>query len=119
MLIVVFMKYLDFPIRFFWAMRGCSRRLDDDSNSNTVDSPASTTSLLTRYSYGAILLSPLVSLAVELRADALLLDDNESVNENTSSSSSPVLMTCVIGVVNIFASWMVAWAFIRFVPGVG
>lgn len=73
---------------------------------------------LPRYSYAAFLLHPLVSLGIELAVESLMgcrTEDHRSYHGLWSLLGS-VLLTLVVGVVNVFASWTAAWCFVSFVP---
>lgn len=75
---------------------------------------------LPRYSYGAFLIHPLISLAFELVFESIM--DCQGADRSFHSLwalSGPVVMTLVVGVVNVFTSWIAAWVFITTIPYVG
>lgn len=127
-LIAACTTHLNFPIRIWRSTNRRHSNMDDLMEESTTDGSnndrnTTTPSLLThshkninfhllpRYSYGVILLHPLVSLSVELGLNVLLAG-----SVNSCPKANPILMTCLSGTINVFLSFLVAWAAIRFIP---
>ena len=74
---------------------------------------------LPRYSYGAFLLHPPVSLGIELALESFMgcqAGDRRSHRHGFWPLFGPMLMTLVVGLVNILASWTAAWSLLSTVP---
>ena len=73
---------------------------------------------LPRYAYGAFLLHPLVSLAVELPLESFMgcRVGNHRSNSGLHAILGPALGTLVVGMVNIIATWTVAWLLLSAFP---
>ena len=76
---------------------------------------------LPRYSYGAFLLHPPVSVGVELAVESLMgcRAEHHRAQHGIWSLFGPVLLTLGVGLVNVIASWIAAWCFLSAVPLVG
>lgn len=80
---------------------------------------------LPRYAYATFLLHPLVSTAVHLLAQKLVLTpwlDCRALGgrgESWWAFSTPALVTAAVGTVNVLASWAAGVALVEGVPGVG
>jgi hypothetical protein len=73
---------------------------------------------LPRYSYGAYLLHPLISVAIELAVEALMGCPSryQDSRDGFWPIFGPVLMTVVIGPMNIVATWIAAWGLVSTIP---
>lgn len=75
---------------------------------------------LSRYSYAAFLMHPLVSLVVELAVESVMDCGGEGGGlYGRWGWAGPVILTLVVGLVNVSASWIAAWVVISRVPYVG
>jgi hypothetical protein len=73
---------------------------------------------LPRYSYGAFLLHPPVSLGIELALESFMgcQAGDYRIHRGLWPLFGPVLVTLVVGVMNILASWTAAWIFLSTAP---
>jgi hypothetical protein len=73
---------------------------------------------LPRYSYGAYLLHPLTSVAIEITVEALMGCPTayQASRHKFWPLFGPVLMTIVVGFINIVATWIAAWGFVSKIP---
>jgi acyltransferase-like protein len=73
---------------------------------------------LPRYSYGAYLLHPLTSVAIELAVEALMRCPSgyHDSRHDVWLLFGPVLMTIAVGSMNIVATWITAWGFVSTIP---
>jgi glucans biosynthesis protein C len=76
---------------------------------------------LPRYSYAAFLLHPPVSVGIELALESLMgcQEKDYMTRHGLWLLFGPVLMTLVVGPLNILATWAAAWTFLSLVPAVG
>jgi glucans biosynthesis protein C len=75
--------------------------------------------LLARYSYAAFLVHTLVSLGVELLVEAASGCSAGNGHTGVHAAVGPVMMTALVGTINVLLSWIAGWALVEFVPGVG
>ena len=73
---------------------------------------------LPRYSYGAYLLHPVTSVAIDLTVEALMgcPTGYKDSRHGFWPLFGPVLMTIVIGSMNIVTAWIAAWGFVSKIP---
>ncbi|KAJ5369125.1 uncharacterized protein N7496_008885 [Penicillium cataractarum] len=75
---------------------------------------------LPRYSYAAFLIHPLVSLVVELVVESVMDCGRDGCClYGMWVWAGPVILTLVVGLGNVFASWIAAWAVISRIPYIG
>jgi glucans biosynthesis protein C len=74
---------------------------------------------LARYSYAAFLSHTLVSLGIELAFEVLIACSSERPLPAMYVYVGPLLMTIVVGVVNVLLSYLVGWILVEYLPGVG
>jgi hypothetical protein len=120
-LIALFVTHMDFPIYLGYSLpRLCSGRngmtgLKNDAKSEQIQS--SPRPPIARYSYAAFLVHPLVSLALEILVDGMC--GNSAQLQKIWKLLGPVVLTVLVGAMNIAASWAVAWLLCHYIPCLG
>jgi glucan biosynthesis protein C len=73
---------------------------------------------LPRYSYGAYLLHPIISVAIELAVEDIMgcPSDYQGSRYGVWPMLGPILMTIIVGAMNIAATWIAAWGFVSTIP---
>jgi glucan biosynthesis protein C len=75
---------------------------------------------LPRYSYGAYLLHPITSVAIEVAVEAVLgcPSDYQDSRYGVWPLLGPILMTIIVGAMNILVTCIAAWGFVSTIPWV-